>query len=37
MTEEENKAIIKKIAPDTKPSELKTSENIRKTLEIDSF
>ncbi|MFV8326339.1 hypothetical protein [Flavobacterium sp. ZS1P14] len=37
MTEEENKAIIKKIAPATKSSELKTDENIRKTLAIDSF
>jgi len=41
MKEEEIKKIIfqllKKIAPDTEPSELKPDENIRETLNIDSF
>lgn len=41
MTEEEIKNIIfqllKKIAPDTEPSELKPDANIRETLTIDSF
>lgn len=41
MTGEEIKKIIfqllKKIAPDTEPSELKPYENIRETLTIDSF
>lgn len=29
--------LLKKIAPDTEPSELKPDEDIRETLEIDSF
>lgn len=29
--------LLKKIAPDTEPSELKPDENIRETLGIDSF
>lgn len=29
--------LLKKIAPDTEPSELKPDENIRETLNIDSF
>lgn len=41
MTEVEIKTIIfqllKKIAPETEPSELKPDENIRETLTIDSF
>jgi len=41
MNEEEIKNIIfqllKKIAPDTEPSELKPDENIREVLNIDSF
>lgn len=41
MDEEEIKEIVfqllKKIAPDTEPSTLKPDENIRKTLNIDSF
>ena len=41
MNEEEIKEIIfqllKKIAPDTEPSALKPDENIRETLNIDSF
>ncbi|RYJ51069.1 acyl carrier protein [Flavobacterium petrolei] len=41
MNEEEIKEIIfqllKKIAPDTEPSTLKPDENIRETLNIDSF
>jgi acyl carrier protein len=41
MTEEEIKntifQLLKRIAPDTEPSELKPDENIRETLNIDSF
>lgn len=41
MNEEEIKktvfALLKKIAPDTKPEELKPEENIRQVLDIDSF
>ncbi len=41
MNEEEIKEtifqLLKKIAPDTEPSTLKPDENIRKTLDIDSF
>ena len=41
MTEEERKKIIldllKQIAPDTEPGTLKPDDNIRTTLEIDSF
>ncbi|RKS95793.1 acyl carrier protein [Flavobacterium limicola] len=41
MNEEEIKEIVfqllKKIAPDTEPSRLKPDENIRETLNIDSF
>lgn len=41
MNEEEIKEIVfqllKKIAPDTEPSALKPDENIRETLNIDSF
>jgi len=41
MTEEEIKQIIfqqlKKIAPDTEPEKLKPDDDIRHTLEIDSF
>lgn len=41
MNEDEIKQIIfqllKKIAPDTEPSQLKPDENIRETLNIDSF
>lgn len=41
MNEEEIKnnifQLLKKIAPDTEPSELKPDENIRETLGIDSF
>ena len=41
MNEEEIKEIVfqllKKIAPDTEPSELQPDENIRETLNIDSF
>lgn len=41
MTEDEIKQIIfqllKRIAPDMEPSELKPDENIRETLNIDSF
>lgn len=41
MTEEEIKQILfqllKRIAPDTEPSALKPDENIRETLNIDSF
>jgi acyl carrier protein len=41
MNEEEIKEIVfqllKKIAPDTEPSTLKSDENIRETLNIDSF
>jgi acyl carrier protein len=41
MNEEEIKIIIfqllKKIAPDTEPSELQPDENIREVLNIDSF
>jgi acyl carrier protein len=41
MTEEEIKKIIfqllKRIAPDTEPSELKPDEKFRETLNIDSF
>ncbi|MBG6185742.1 acyl carrier protein [Flavobacterium sp. CAN_S2] len=41
MNEEEIKEIVfqllKKIAPDTEPSTLKPDENIRETLNIDSF
>lgn len=41
MTEEEIKQTIfqslKRIAPDTEPSALKPDENIRETLNIDSF
>lgn len=41
MNEVEIKKIIfqllKQIAPDTEPSELKPDENIRETLNIDSF
>lgn len=41
MNEEEIKEIVfqllKKIAPDTEPSTLKPNENIRETLNIDSF
>jgi acyl carrier protein len=41
MNEEEIKEIVfnllKKIAPDTEPSALKPGENIRETLNIDSF
>ena len=29
--------LLKKIAPDTEPSTLKPDENIRETLDIDSF
>ena len=29
--------LLKRIAPDTNPSELKPDENIRQTLNIDSF
>lgn len=29
--------LLKQIAPDTEPSELKPDENIRETLNIDSF
>lgn len=29
--------LLKKIAPDTEPSELKPDDNIRETLNIDSF
>lgn len=29
--------LLKKIAPETEPSELKLDENIRETLNIDSF
>lgn len=29
--------LLKRIAPDTEPSELKPDENIRETLAIDSF
>lgn len=29
--------LLKRIAPDTEPSELKPEENIRETLNIDSF
>ncbi|TDD76980.1 acyl carrier protein [Flavobacterium caseinilyticum] len=29
--------LLKRIAPDTEPSELKADENIRETLAIDSF
>lgn len=29
--------LLKKIAPETEPSELKPDENIRETLNIDSF
>jgi acyl carrier protein len=41
MTEEDIKntifQLLKRIAPDTEPSELKPNENIRETLNIDSF
>ena len=41
MNEEEIKEIVfqllKKIAPDTEPSALQPGENIRETLNIDSF
>ncbi|MNL72690.1 Meromycolate extension acyl carrier protein [compost metagenome] len=41
MTEEVIKQtifqLLKRIAPDTEPSELKPDENIRETLNIDSF
>ena len=41
MTEDELKKIIveilKQIAPDTEPAELKPDDNIREKLEIDSF
>lgn len=41
MNEEEIKEIVfqllKKIAPDTEPSTLQPGENIRETLNIDSF
>lgn len=41
MNEEEIKEIVfqllKKISPDTEPSTLKPDENIRETLNIDSF
>jgi acyl carrier protein len=41
MSEEQIRAVIfqllKKIAPDTEPSALKPEENIRETLNIDSF
>lgn len=41
MTEETIKQtifqLLKHIAPDTEPSELKPDENIRETLNIDSF
>lgn len=41
MTETEIKQtifqLLKHIAPDTEPSELKPDENIRETLNIDSF
>lgn len=41
MTEEEIKKnvyqLLKHIAPETEPSELKPDENIRETLNIDSF
>ncbi|MNE04486.1 Meromycolate extension acyl carrier protein [compost metagenome] len=41
MTEEVIKQtifqLLKRIAPDTEPSELKPNENIRETLNIDSF
>ena len=41
MNEEEIKEIVfqllKKIAPDTEPSALQPDENIRETLNIDSF
>ena len=30
-------ALLQQIAPDTEPSELKLDENIRETLNIDSF
>jgi len=41
MTEDEIKQtifqLLKRIAPDMEPSELKPDENIRETLNIDSF
>ena len=41
MTEEEIKTtifqLLKNIAPDTEPEKLKPDENIRQTLDIDSF
>jgi acyl carrier protein len=41
MSEEEIKKtifqLLKQIAPDTEPSTLKPDENIRQTLDIDSF
>jgi acyl carrier protein len=41
MSEEEIRKtifqLLKQIAPDTEPSTLKPDENIRKTLDIDSF
>lgn len=41
MNEEEIKTtiflLLKRIAPETEPSELKPDENIRETLNIDSF
>jgi acyl carrier protein len=41
MNEDEIKQIVfqllKRIAPDTEPSELKPEQNIRETLNIDSF
>ena len=41
MTEDELKKIIfqelKNIAPDTEPEKLKPTDNIRQTLDIDSF
>ena len=41
MTEEEIKQtifrVLKKIAPDTEPEKLKPGDDIRHTLEIDSF
>ena len=41
MTEEEIKQtifrLLKKIAPDTEPEQLKPDDDIRHTLEIDSF
>ncbi len=41
MTEEEIKQtifrLLKKIAPDTEPEKLKPDDDIRRTLEIDSF